>query len=58
MGGDVASRVFGVDAEGVGIPRKECGKGVAGGGLGQNHGRADVVSAPKVIVEIGRIIGG
>jgi hypothetical protein len=52
-----AGRVLGVDAEGVGIPGIKRGKGVTGGGLGQDDGGADVVSASEVIIEVARISG-
>ncbi len=51
------SAALGKDAEGVGVPGKKGGKGVAGGVLGKNDGGADIVSAPEVVVEIAGVRG-
>jgi hypothetical protein len=57
LGGGLARRVFGVDAEGIGVPGIKGGKGVAGGGLRKDDRGTDIVSAPEVIVEVAGVRG-
>ena len=52
LGRCLAGGVLGVDAEGVGVPGIKGCKGVASGGFWKNDGRADIVSAPEVVVEV------
>ena len=57
LGRGLAAGILGVDAKGVGVPRKKGCKGVASGGPGKNDGGADIVSAPEVIVEVAGVSG-
>src|SRR5262249_25748703 len=52
LAGGLAGGVPSVHAEGVGVPGKKGCKGVAGGRPRKNDGRADIVSAPEVVVEV------
>src|SRR4029453_16346770 len=52
LGRCLAGGVLGVDTEGVGVSGIKGGKGVAGSRFWKNDGRADIVSAPEVIVKI------
>lgn len=52
LAGGLAGGVSGVHAEGIGVSGKKSRKGVAGGRPRKNDSRADIVSAPKVVVEV------